>query len=307
MKQRVQKSDKNILISIAMCTYKREHLRQTLVSIVNLKTPTNTKIEVIVVDNDPEMFAQKIVNQFSKENPNKQVAYFNEPRKNISLARNCCLENSNGSWIAFIDDDEVADKNWLINLYSSAIKFEADVVVGRVVSKYPENTPEWITKGKFFDRNRRLTGTTVSSCGAGCTLVKSAAINNQTFNLEYGLSGGEDSEFFHRMHTKNKKLIYCDEAFVTEEVEPHRLCFKFLLQRRLRIGLSYSKYRYEDSSFMKKSVFIIKTFLEILLLIPLILLSVFRSKHQFYKILLIGADRTGKLKYFFSSKMPNLY
>lgn len=299
--------NKNILISIAVCTYKREHISQTMESLVNLNLPKHTSIEIIIVDNDPEMFASKIVSAFSQRNPNIQINYFSEPRKNISIARNCCLENSKGNWIAFIDDDEIASEDWILQLYNSAIKFNADVVVGRVISLYPEITPDWIIKGKFFDRKRLPTGTIISSCAANCTLVKSVSINKQKFNLEYGLSGGEDADFFHRMYKKNNKLIYCDEAIVSEEIEANRLCFSFLWKRKQRIGLSYSKYRYEDASFMKKNVFFIKTFLEILLLIPLILASVFRSKHQLYKILLKAADRTGKLKYFFSSKMPDLY
>lgn len=296
-----------LLVSVAMCTYKRSHLTETLKSIAGMNIPAGVKIEIVVVDNDPDKSALNIIHDFQKGFPNTVVSYISEPRKNISLARNACLNNSKGSWIAFIDDDEVADENWLINLLCAAKEFNADVVVGYVESVLPKKTPNWVVDGKFFDRKRLQTGTEIDTCGAGCTLINAQAIGDQEFNLEYGLSGGEDSEFFYRMYNRGKKIIYCSEALVYEKVEEHRVCFKFLWQRRFRIGMSFSKYRYNNVGCVKKLFFLFKNILQLLFLCPLLLISIFFPKCRRYMVLLYIADRVGKIKYFFSKKINKVY
>jgi succinoglycan biosynthesis protein ExoM len=296
-----------LLVSVAMCTYKRLHLTETLKSVAGMNIPTGVKMEIVVVDNDPDKSALNIVNDFQKGFPNTVVSYISEPRKNISLARNACLNNSKGSWIAFIDDDEVADKNWLGNLLCAAREFNADVVVGYVESIFPKHTPDWVIDGKFFDRKRLPTGTEIDSCGAGCTLIKVEAIGSQKFNLEYGLSGGEDSEFFYGMHNRGKKIIYCSEALVYEKVEKNRVCFKFLWQRRFRIGMSFSKYRYKDVGPINKVLFFLKNVFQLVFLCLLLLVFVFFSKHRRYAVLLYIADRLGKIKYLFSNEINKVY
>ena len=42
------------------------------------------------------------------------IDYFVEPERNISLARNRSVRASKGDLIAFIDDDEFPDRDWLL-------------------------------------------------------------------------------------------------------------------------------------------------------------------------------------------------
>ena len=295
-----------MLISICMCTYKRDHLFDTLQSLANLTVPADAKIEVVVVDNDEQLYGQSIIEK-AKENYPHQLSYHSEPKKNISAARNKCLNSANGDWVAFIDDDEVAAKDWLINLYNTAIKYESDAVFGRVISTYPANTPEWIIQGGFFDRKERETGTELSSGACNCTLVKTSAIDSQLFDLAYGLSGGEDADFFHRLHKKGKKLVYCQEAIVSEEIEKNRLNIDFLINRKVRIGSSFSKYRYEDKPITTKIPYIAKNVLILIGELLATLVSYPFGKARCYKWLLKSADRYGKIKYFYKKNLQELY
>lgn len=295
-----------MLISICMCTYKREHLFDTLQSLANLSLPENAKIEVVVVDNDGQLYGQSIIDKLKASYPHT-LSYNSEPKKNISAARNMCLNKANGDWVAFIDDDEVADKNWLTNLYNTAIKYKSDVVFGRVISTYPANTPEWIIQGGFFDRKERETGAELTSGACNCTLVKTSAIDSQLFDLAYGLSGGEDADFFHRLHKKGKKLVYCQEAIVSEEIEKHRLNLNFLINRKVRIGSSFSKYRYENKPLSIKVPYIVKNTVILVGELLATMVSYPFGKVRCYKWLLKSADRYGKLKYFYKNNLQELY
>ena len=50
------------------------------------------------------------------------ISYIHAPARNISIARNACVEAATGKWIAFIDDDELASENWLQHHYDEAIR-----------------------------------------------------------------------------------------------------------------------------------------------------------------------------------------
>lgn len=297
-----------MLFSICMCTYKRDHLRNTLESISNLVLPENSRVEVLVVDNDESKSAMQIVESL-KNTYTFALRYFSEPRKNISIARNKYLKEAKGEWIASLDDDEVADKNWLLELYNSAVKFQAHIVFGNVKPIYPKETPEWIIEGAFFERKRRVTGTQVSSGGAGCTLMQSSLLEETGFLFDesYGLSGGEDAELYHRFYNKGYKLITCDEAWVSEEVEKNRLSLEYLKTRNWRIGYTFSKYRLNNSTLARKIIHIAKSLISLNL--QFVRMFIYRTVDEirYKQALLKSKNDLGKLSYFFTDTIIQMY
>lgn len=285
-----------MLISICMCTYKREHLRQTLDSIALLVIPSGVSIEVLVVDNDELLSAKGIIDPLQRSFP-YELTYYSEPVKNIAAARNKLLEQARGDWIASIDDDEVADKLWLLRLKETADTYHAEVVFGHVVPAYPENTPDWIKAGQFFSRKAHETGTELSSGGSGCTLINRLFLekHNLKFDLAYGTTGGEDVQLFFRMHRLGARLVFCKDAIVYESVESHRLNLGYLKQRAVRIGQTYARYRLEQASVKKKSLFAVKNLLLLLCISILSLLSYPLNKNLFVKLYLKALDKYGKI------------
>ncbi|MGX9418463.1 glycosyltransferase family 2 protein [Vibrio sp. WJH972] len=295
-----------MLISVCACTYKREHLKDTLESLDALTVPENAEIEIVIVDNDPNQFGKAIVEEFSAHST-LPVNYSFAGKRNISFARNQCIENANGEWVAFLDDDEVADSEWLVNLLQTATDHDADIAWGQVVSLYYPETPEWIIEGGFFERTIHETGKVLSTCAANSTLVKRSAINDQRFDLSYGLSGGEDSEFFNRLHLNGAKIVYCKEAKVSEYIEHNRLNIEFLKARKYRIGCTYTKYRTNDYSNLDT----IKYFFDVLakLIVTTISIPFFalKGKASYYKKLLQMYDKLGKLNYLFNKEVKDIY
>lgn len=299
--------DGQVLVSIAMCTYKRPQMVETLDSIIAMTIPQNVTLEIVVVDNDPEQSGRAQIERFSRLAKDIPVIYFSEPRKNISHARNACLDHSSGDWICFIDDDEIADSNYLENLLGAANEHGADVVNGRVVPKFSSDAPKWIVEGGFFQRKRYVTGKVIDSCGAGTTLVRVSAIKGFYFDEKYGASGGEDSEFFHRIHLNGGKLIYCDEAFVEEGVEQKRLNLRYLLLRRFRIGMTYSRYRYANSSLFRKIIYFAKISSSVLIFSGISVFSIVLPRRTSYKVLVQTSDKIGKIAGLFWTRMPSMY
>ena len=61
------------------------------------------------------------------------------------------------------------------------------------------------------------------------------------FDVSYGISGGEDSDFFHRLAAAGLNAVWCDEAEVHEHVQPHRVRIGWLVRRAFAGGHSYAR------------------------------------------------------------------
>jgi len=97
------------LVSIVICTYNRAHYLERCIK--SLKKQTYPNFEMIVV-NGP---STDETNQVLYKYPEIQVVRQKE-LNGLSFARNLGIAASNGEIIAFIDDDAVADENWIMYL-----------------------------------------------------------------------------------------------------------------------------------------------------------------------------------------------
>ncbi|WP_240532415.1 glycosyltransferase [Moritella marina] len=297
-----------MLISICMCTYQREHVVNTLQSIATLRLPEHVNLEVIVVDNDDHGYAEMLV----KNQANIMdipVFYRQESAKNIALARNCSIKNTQGEWIAFIDDDEIADPDWLANLLSTAQTFQADAVFGRVKSTYPSNSPQWIIDSGVFERPTVTNGQEVTSGATNSTLISQAAIKKYQlqFDADYGLTGGEDADFFYRLYQHGGNLVCSNEAFVSEEVANNRLNIKYLLKRALRIGETYTRYRMQQAPLVNKFAYLCDVLLKLVILLFVVLIKLPFGQSKYAKPLLQLVDKYGKIRALFSTNTVKLY
>ena len=231
-------SDKPVDIDICVATYKRpDWLRKLLDSLLKQECGRQTRIRIIVVDNDREASARDVVEEFQAHSP-IEIVYDIEPEQNISLARNRAISHARGDYIAFIDDDEIAAPDWIENLLNTAQRLDADVVFGPVLPLYTDDMPEWIIQGRFFERPRYDTGTEMPHGGTGNVLIKRELLGklHGLFLHEYGLTGGGDTEFFMRVCESGAKMLWCDSAIVYERIPVERMTISWLVRRAYRGG-----------------------------------------------------------------------
>ena len=105
----------NVAADICVCTFRRVSLADTLSSLFGLALRPDWLVRVIVADNDALPSAQPIVEQAACKAP-FPVLYVHAPMRNISVARNACLDAATARFVAFIDDDELATPLWLAAL-----------------------------------------------------------------------------------------------------------------------------------------------------------------------------------------------
>lgn len=227
-------AERRVVVTIA--TYRRpQGLRRLLDSLDS--QDASVPIEVVVVDNDPSGSALGVVSNHSLG-----IHYVHEPVPGIAAARNAGVRVALAlapSHIAFIDDDEVADIRWIRSLVNVLTSHDAAAAIGPVLCELPPGCPWWIRRYAFFERPRQVTGDDVRWPATNNALVSAEVFIElwpNWFDEAFSLTGGEDAELFSRIRERGHRIIWADEAVVTEIVPESRAGFRWLWRRGIRLG-----------------------------------------------------------------------
>jgi succinoglycan biosynthesis protein ExoM len=281
-------------ISVCVCTYKRPQMLSTLLSKLQDQVTENLfTYSAVVVDNDSNQSAKGIVTDWQARST-IQINYHCEPEQNIALARNKAVENAKGKLIAFIDDDEFPENTWLINLLNTQNQYKATGVLGPVKPYFEVEPPRWIIKGRICDRVSFPTGTMLKNqkkTRTGNVLLSKESLRDQEmpFNPEFGRTGGEDVDFFHRMMTRGFTFVWCNEACVYEIVPQDRFKRIFYLKKALLRGKVNAD---KSSAFSMGTIKSAIAVISYTAALPFFLLF---GQHLFMKYLIKDCDHIGKL------------
>ncbi|HMD32223.1 MAG TPA: glycosyltransferase [Candidatus Acidoferrales bacterium] len=230
-----------VRVGVCVPTFKRPYLLRQLLeglAVLTFHRAPQPEIVVIVVDNDAERSAEEVCRSVAVPWEMKYVA---EPRRGIAQARNRAVRAAaDADFIAFIDDDEIPAPGWLDELLSTQAAYAADVVCGPVVPRYAAGVPEWVKTGGFFDRPIPAAGETPDVCRTGNVLIRGGVFAYvEPFDERFGLTGGEDTEFFFRVRAAGFAIVSSDSAVVHEVVPPSRANLPWVLRRAYQSGNSW--------------------------------------------------------------------
>ncbi|KAF2332510.1 glycosyltransferase [Flavobacterium daemonense] len=284
------------MISILICTYKRPALLKTCIESI-LNQNANYDFEIIVIDNDPEETAIKIIEKY-----NGRIKYFLQPLRGLSHARNMAISKASGEIIVFIDDDEYADKNWLSNMIYCHKKYQADVVLGKVEYEIPSTFPLYIRQSSYFKRKSRITGekATFNDGYTGNTLVKRELFNLRTpaFLLKFNHTGGEDSEFFNYLLSKGANIVFSNDAIIYETQDQQRLKITWFYKRGYRSGSTYAGNLFQNNNAIIASIKLVYSIIGGLIFSFILVLGTLIMPYKYFiKMVVKLANQFGKLGY----------
>jgi glycosyltransferase involved in cell wall biosynthesis len=225
-------------ICVCVCTYQRPQLlKRLLVALAAQETGGQFTFSIVVADNDQSRSAETVVSEFVATS-DVAVAYCVEPQQNIALARNKAVANAAGDYIAFIDDDEVPEKDWLQTLFVACNKYGVDGVLGPVKPSFEDGVPRWIVKGGFYDRECYETGRVLvhGQTRTGNVLMREPVLRDTDPPFRQEFRAGEDVDFFRRAIERGRVFIWCNEAVVYEAVPPTRWKRMYLLRKAMLRG-----------------------------------------------------------------------
>lgn len=239
-------------ISLIIATYNgAKKLPRTLQSLTE-QTLDRELWDVVVVNNNSTDNTREVVEEFAAAHPEINLRLVDEPQQGLSFARNRGIDESEGEYIAIIDDDEIACPD-LLRVYFDFLDTMPYAVAagGKITPHYPTKRPSWLSKiterpiagtldlgkeiiifpeGKYF--------------GGGNMCLRRTAINYYgKFNTNLGrrgskLLGGEEKELYMRYYTSGEDIFYLPGAEILHVIDESRLTKEYFNAVCYRIGQS---------------------------------------------------------------------
>jgi glycosyltransferase involved in cell wall biosynthesis len=107
--------------------------------------------EVLVVDNNSQDETAQVVQQWQGKSLNFPVRYCFEPQQGLAFARKKAINEAKGEWVAFVDDDNWPQQDWL----NAAARFrnhspQLGAFNGKITGAYEVDPPDGFEKIKAF-------------------------------------------------------------------------------------------------------------------------------------------------------------
>lgn len=245
-------------ISVIVCTYNRaDWLGIAVESLTKLETKDFT-YEILVVDNASTDNTKDVVMQ-AKQEYTCDIRYVREDEPGVSFARNRGLQESEATWIAFFDDDEIAPKEWLLELMKAAQKHDVKCVGGGVILKFDQGHDRvlrpWVRvllgctenmKGQMYGGKRVPT--------TGNMLIHTEIFEKIGMFRTDLVEGGEDTDVYHRMQNEGYQAYFSPEAWVHHQIPPFRIEPKYLCSTATRMGSHIARQEYEKYNLLRFSL-----------------------------------------------------
>src|SRR5689334_952444 len=100
-----------VKISVCIPTHRRQDRLRALLQ--DLANQDLAPFDVVVVDNDSSGSARRVVDEIRAQGCPYLLTYAIQPERSIPLTRNMTVKLAVGEWLAFVDDDERAPREWL--------------------------------------------------------------------------------------------------------------------------------------------------------------------------------------------------
>lgn len=113
------------MISVLMLTYNRENLVSR--AIESILAQTYRDFEFIIVDNGSSDKSGEIADEYAAQD--ERIRVIHRDRGSISAGRNTALDAAKGEYIAFIDDDDWVEPDFLEFLLNLILENNADISI----------------------------------------------------------------------------------------------------------------------------------------------------------------------------------
>ena len=208
-------------------------------------------VELIVIDNRPDGVARQLCASRSCRLPIK-LHFAEQPEPGISHARNRAVEvalERGADLVAFIDDDDVPEPDWLCQLVSKQEQTGADLVFGRWSFAVGSEAPAWIRDHPQFrssdydKRDLHALPPWASTCNVMISgrLLRKMSHQDASFSPEFAFLGGEDKDFFIRALAIGASYATSSRSMVIRHAVGARLTTIGILRRSFRRGCSKAR------------------------------------------------------------------
>jgi glycosyltransferase involved in cell wall biosynthesis len=223
-------------------------LRRAIESLLT-QSLSSTDYEIVVVDNASTDGTPAVVDQIRSQHQIPTIVLLTESQQGLGYARNTGCERARGSFIAFMDDDCVAARDWLESLlhcfdHVQPIPWS---VGGIIVPVYEATKPVWFKdryetdtwgdQPRFLKRGESFTGCNMS-------FRKDVIERFGGFDVELGMKGetlavAEETKLYLRIWSTEGHIptfYYTPRAVMYHTIDPYKMTVSYQLKRAFSAG-----------------------------------------------------------------------
>jgi glycosyltransferase involved in cell wall biosynthesis len=236
---------KKMLITVIVCTYNRERTLETALHSI-LGQETDADFEIVVVNDGATDGTAGLIHQLAAV-AGRPMRCVETAGIGIPSARNRGVEEARGEWIAFFDDDQIAERDWLREMLRAARETDAEIVGGVRRLQFAGVAPSTLGPltrevlgekdyGPCRDRTNRFT----LACTGNILMKKSLfdRIGGFDASLRLGMS---DIDLGRRALDAGISSWYTPSAVVWHLIPPYRLEESYLKWTCLRVGTNLAR------------------------------------------------------------------
>jgi glycosyltransferase involved in cell wall biosynthesis len=224
-------------ISVVVCTYNRAALLEKALRSLFAQNSEPSCFEIVVIDNNSADETPQVVESLRAESP-VPLRYFRETRQGNAYARNAGVDQAAGSIVAYIDDDCIADENWVAIMKDAFVREpELSFVGGKILPVWESDPPSWLTDAHWAPLALLDYGpepVIIAGQMPRGLLTANIAIRREVFaavggfltslqRVKGGIGSMEDTEFLLRVCRSGKRGKYLPDLITWAWVDPERV------------------------------------------------------------------------------------
>ena len=247
-------------LSLAICTYNGKQrlpaVFDRLRSQINLE---RIRWEILVIDNNSTDGTAEWVEEEQRSPLNQSlptIRYLTETQQGLAFARQCAIENAQGQWVAFLDDDNLPDEHWIAAVHQFAQEHpKAGAFHGKVQGDYEINPPKhfdriaafWAIgggrKARCYTTDPEASRKRLLPPGAGIVVNRQAWLDSVPTQLKQvgrvgkSLVGSEDIEAMIHLSRSGWEIWYTPEMCLDHRIDESRLTREYAMRLMHGIGL----------------------------------------------------------------------
>ncbi len=243
--------------SVVVCTYATERYPDFCEAVESVLGQTYESVEVVlVVDGNREVFERTRKAFGDREDV---VIHCNEENSGLSYSRTKGVDLASADIVAFLDDDAIAQDDWIAQLVSGYEQTDAIAVGGRMIPKWVADRPDFFPEefywliGVNYEQRLEDWSEVRNTLGSNMSFRREVFDTVGGFDEQVGLTGdnqiqAEETELAMRMYDEfGKGMLYNPDAVVAHKVFQYRTELAWLLRRAFWQG--YSKQAIEKLDF----------------------------------------------------------
>ncbi len=239
-----------MILSIVICSYNRASYISGALDSLYHQSAGLDNFEAIIVDNNSTDNTADVFKQWRSSHANGSFTYLTETKQGASFARNTGAAIAKGQWLCFIDDDAIANKDYVKNIIMHIkTKPEAIGFGGRIIPKYIPSAPEWMSYYvSSLVGNFDYAPTACAFENGKYPLESNMIVKKDIYNSIGGFNtelpgvvgilriGGEGKELFYKLLALGHTIYYDPTICVEHVVEVKKLTPEYMYRVASGIG-----------------------------------------------------------------------